>query len=142
MTITRSHQAGAAGLSHALLVGDSLVLLAFTLGGMAFHSVPGTVGSQAARIAAPFFLGYFLVAYLLGALRVGGGGWEFTFRSAGAWLAGIGLGVLLRIALEGRLPVGSFVMVTFAFTGALLLGWRALYWLVSASALKTKKAPG
>lgn len=114
-----------------LLVGDALVLLVFSLGGIAFHRVPGSAWLQLWRIGLPFALGYFLVAGMLGALRPTVVGLEFARRSAAAWVVGIGLGVLLRVIIEGRTPIPSFLLVTFLFTGTLLLTWRGLYWSLS-----------
>ena len=114
-----------------LLIGDSLVLLVFSLGGLTFHRVSGSVWIEIARIGLPFVLGYFLVAGILGALRPTTVGKEFAGRSVTAWFVGIGLGVLLRIIIEGRVPIPSFLLVTFLFTGTLLLTWRGLYWRLS-----------
>lgn len=115
-------------LSSALWLGDGLVWLAFTLGGMRFHNVTGSLVGEALRIGAPFLVGYFVSAWLLGALTPTNSGRQFGRSSALAWLVGTGLGVLLRMVVEGRTPVGAFVAVTFAFSGVLLLGWRLLYW--------------
>lgn len=117
-----------AKMSLWLLLGDALVLALFSAGGLAFHSVSGAAFVELTRIGAPFALGYFLVAHLLQATRWDAAPARFMGRSAAAWLLGIGLGILLRIVVEGRVPIASFLAVTYAFTGALLLGWRAVYW--------------
>lgn len=114
-------------------MGDGLVLLAFSLGGMAFHRVPGNPLLELVRIGLPFAIGYFVVAYLLGGTRWDASGYRFAGRTLGSWLLGIGLGVLLRVAVEGRPPIFSFVTVTMAFTGSLLVIWRGAYWWVRRS---------
>ncbi len=116
----------------ALLLGDSLALLVFTLGGIVFHRVPGPVVAQAARIGLPFMAGYLLTAFLLGAMRRPASGKIFAARSALAWMAGIALGVLLRVVVEGHLPIVPFVLVTLAFNGGLLMLWRAVYWRLTS----------
>jgi hypothetical protein len=113
-----------------LLFGDGLVLLAFSLGGMAFHHVPGNPVVELIRIGLPFAIGYFLMAHLLGGTRWDASGRKFAGRTLGSWLVGIGLGVLLRVVVEGRPPILSFVLVTFAFTGTLFVLWHGAYWWV------------
>ncbi len=108
-------------------MGDALIWLAFTLGGMAFHQVAGSPVMEALRIGGPFFGGYFLAAGLLGAFSPSLRGWALAGSSLKAWGVGTGLGILLRMVVEGRTPVGTFVLVTFAFSGILLLGWRAIF---------------
>jgi hypothetical protein len=102
------------------------VLLAFSLGGLLFHKVPGPWYAELARIGLPYLLGYFSVARLLGADRRPQDG-KFALRSVTAWALGIGLGVLLRVVVQGRIPATSFVVVTYAFTGLLLALWRGAY---------------
>lgn len=120
--------------SKTLIAGDMLVWLAFTLGGIAFHHVPGSLLLQAVRIGGPFFLGYFVAALLLGALSSPSRGGGRVRASVGAWSLGTGLGILLRTVVEGRYPVTTFVLITYAFSGFLLLGWRAGYgWLSRSS---------
>ena len=109
-----------------LVVGDLAILAAFTAGGISFHQVEGSAVAEFVRIGWPFFTGYVVAALLSGAWR-GVWGKELFVRGLSAWLVGIGLGVLLRIVETSRLPVPSFVLVTFLFTGLLFTLWRALY---------------
>ena len=121
-----------APFSTALLLGDGLALLVFTVGGIVFHHVPGQVLAQAARIGLPFLVGYLLTAFLLGAMRRPASGKLFAARSVLALVAGIALGVLLRMVVEGHPPTVSFVLVTLAFNGSLLMLWRAVYWRLTS----------
>ena len=116
------------GISGALVLGDAAVLLAFCAGGIAFHDTPGSWPLELARIGFPFVLGYYLCAHLTGALLWEPDGRRFSSRTLLAWLTGVGLGILLRVVLEGRFPMPTFVVVTYLFTGALLSLWRAAYW--------------
>jgi uncharacterized membrane protein AbrB (regulator of aidB expression) len=104
------------------------VLLIFTAGGMVFHQLSGPWVGHLARIGLPFLIGYFVVAHLLRAMQWDPSGTLFMGRSALAWLLGIGVGVTLRISVEGRAPIASFVVVTYLFNGLLLLGWRLIGW--------------
>ena len=114
--------------STALFAGDAAVLILFTVGGWIFHRVPGPPVLELARIGLPFFFGYFLVAFSIGALSVPASLGPFFQRSVAAWAIGIGAGVLGRILVEGRPPIATFVYVTMAFTGLLFLAWRGAYW--------------
>lgn len=118
-------------LSRPLIVGDSLVLLAFSIGGIAFHDVPGSIPMELARIGLPFAAGYFPAAVLVGGLRRDPSPWRFAGSTVLAWLLGIGLGVMIRTVMNGRAPIPIFFEVTLLFTGLLLLSWRALYWWLS-----------
>lgn len=114
--------------SIALITGDATVLSVFSVGGWIFHRVPGPPVLELARIGLPFFFGYFLVAFSIGALSVPASLGLFFQRSVAAWAIGIGAGVLGRILVEGRPPIATFVYVTMAFTGLLFLAWRGAYW--------------
>ena len=110
-----------------LLFGDLAILFVFTWGGMMFHEVDGSWLAHLLRIGWPFTVGYLLTAGLLGAFAQSDLGKDYVRRGALSWLCGIGLGLMLRIIATGRLPVGSFVIVTYLFTGVLFLGWRVAY---------------
>ncbi len=117
-------------ISSALIAGDAVILLAFTIGGMSFHRSPdGFVLARVLEILLPFALSYLGVAYAVGAFQDRADGKSFALRSAAAWLPGILGGVLLRSLLLGRPPIPSFVGITLVFTGVCFLLWRATYWL-------------
>jgi hypothetical protein len=52
-----------------------------------------------------------------------------------AWLVTVGLGMALRIAVEGRDFKVAFTVVTLVFVGAGMLGWRAVVRRVRARAV-------
>jgi hypothetical protein len=43
-----------------------------------------------------------------------------------AWLVTVGVGMAMRIAVEGRDFKVAFAIVTLVFVGAGMLGWRAV----------------
>jgi hypothetical protein len=47
--------------------------------------------------------------------------------AAQTWVTGIPVGLLLRSILKGHLPETTFIMVSMAFTGVALLGWRSAF---------------
>ena len=114
-------------LSAPLVLGDVVILLLFSLGGMAFHKVDGLWVGQLFRIGWPFFTGYIVAAVTLGAWINHDFGKRYFQSGAWAWIVGIGLGILLRVVSTGRVPLTSFIVVTFTFTGLLFLLWRLLY---------------
>ena len=46
-------------------------------------------------------------------------------RAAAAWLLTVGIGMTLRIVVEGRSLSVAFTIVTLVFVGVGMLGWRA-----------------
>ena len=48
----------------------------------------------------------------------------------GAWVGAAGAGMLIRV-LAGQGTAAAFIVVTFAFCGLFLLGWRAIPRIVS-----------
>ena len=69
----------------------------------------------------------FLAGLVLGWLSVRA--WRRPFAlvpsGAGAWLGAAGLGMVLRV-VSGSGTAVAFVLVTLAFLGLFLLGWRVL----------------
>ena len=53
-------------------------------------------------------------------------------RAIVAWLVTVALGMVLRIAVQGRDFKPSFVIVTTVFVGAGMLGWRAVVRKIAA----------
>jgi hypothetical protein len=102
------------------LAADLVAVLVFSAVGRASHeesgSVLGLVGT-----AAPFVVGV-VAAWASPLVRARPAG----FAAGAAVVAGAaGLGLLLRWAFTGRLPL-SFAVVTVVALAVLLLGWRAL----------------
>jgi len=71
----------------------------------------------------PFLAGWFAVALLTRVYTRRSRPWV---RLAVTWAAGVGLGLLLRVALTDRTVVGAFPIVVYVFTGLFTFGWRAV----------------
>jgi hypothetical protein len=100
---------------------DTIVVMAFVAIGRHAHRAGG--GSDAfLRVLWPFLAGLatgWAVTGLAGApLR-----WS---RAVPAWALTVVTGMALRIVVEGRAFVVTFVAVATVFTGVCLLGWRAV----------------
>jgi len=100
---------------------DCCCVLAFVIIGRARHDDAGGESlSGIASTAWPFLTGLF-------------GGWlatrawrrplQLAPSGLGAWLGAAGLGMALRVA-AGQGTAVAFVLVTLAFLGLFLLGWR------------------
>jgi hypothetical protein len=119
-----------------LAVGDVVVFLVFAGVGRASHSEAAGLNAlaQVAQTAAPFALGWFVVAPWLGGYR-----WAATnsprtllIRTWLAWLGAWPVALLLRWAFTGKAPPPTFALVTL-FANALFLSiWRGLFALVVA----------
>jgi hypothetical protein len=133
----QSHPSGAAGSRTALLViGDALALLIFAAIGRASHGEDAglTALAQVAETAAPFIVGWFAVAPLIGAYRADavGAPSRMLARTALTWLVawpiGLGLRALIR---QTSIPL-SFALVTFITVLTIMTLWRGVFALIAA----------
>ncbi|MDP9380369.1 MAG: DUF3054 domain-containing protein [Chloroflexota bacterium] len=124
---TRTAPRSSVGL---LVLGDVLALAAFIAVGLANHNRTENLLADITRIGAPFLLGWFALAALLGAYRPAQGRGSFMLRSALAWALGIGAGLLLRNTVFGSNFSPIFAIISYVFTGLFLIGWRGLYALI------------
>ncbi|MCS6940730.1 MAG: DUF3054 domain-containing protein [Roseiflexaceae bacterium] len=133
----QTHQPLAAGRRTVLLViGDALALLIFAAIGRASHGEEAglTALAQVAETAAPFIIGWFAVAPLIGAYRadVAGAPPRMLARTALTWLiawpVGLGLRALIR---QTTIPV-SFALVTFIAVLTIMSLWRGVFALIAA----------
>ena len=110
------------------VIGDVAVLVALTVIGFASHAtlneVPRLIVTALSFLAAwalvaPWF-GVYREAILTETHQV--------WRVAWAWVAAAPLGALLRsVALNRSVIDVTFVLVTIAINGVVLVAWRALY---------------
>jgi Protein of unknown function (DUF3054) len=100
-------------------VADLAVVVLFVLiGRRSHHEDAGFTGFL--RVWWPFAIGLG-VAWALTGLRHTPLAWS---RVAGAWLLTVGVGMALRIVVEGRDLSVAFTIVTLLFVGAGMFGWR------------------
>lgn len=124
-----------------LVLGDLLVLLLFVWVGRGTHALPGSDVLAALITAAPFVLGWFVVAPWVGLYKTQASQnlAKLLPRLLLAWLIAGPLAALLRAIFLGRpLPEGIipiFVVVTTGVGFAFFLVWRLVYlWWVNRSA--------
>ena len=103
------------------LLGDLAVLVVFVLvGRRSHHEDAGLAGFF--RVLWPF-------AVALGVAWLATGLWRAPLawtRAIAVWLVTVGVGMALRIAVQGRDFKIAFTIVTLLFVGAGMLGWRAV----------------
>lgn len=124
--------------SVALAVGDAIAFLAFAAAGRNTHAEAAGLGAlpQVIETAAPFMIGWFLVAPLVGAYRadVTSNPQRMLTRSALAWLVawpiGLGLRALIR---QSGIPL-SFALVTLFVVLTIVLIWRLVFALLARRA--------
>jgi hypothetical protein len=103
------------------VLGDVAVLVVFVLvGRQSHHEDAGLAGFV--RVWWPFAVGL-AVAWIATGLWRAPLAWG---RAVAAWLVTVGVGMALRIAVEGRDFKPAFVVVALLFVGAGMLGWRAV----------------
>lgn len=118
-----------------LAIGDLIALLVFVVIGQADHNtlnqsnpILGALPNLLALAVPWLIVAFVLRAYPRKPMRLA----PFMGRSALAWLIAAPLGLLLRAVLQSRggIPI-PFLIVTLLAGGALLLGWRLVYWLLA-----------
>ena len=115
------------------LLADAAAVLVFAAAGRASHGEAGDLLGLLVT-AAPFEVGA-LLAWTTPVVRRHPAG----LRAGAVVLAGAaGVGLLLRAAVTGRLPL-SFAVVATGSLAVLLLGWRGLAALVSRKAQRAAR---
>ena len=100
---------------------DVAVLVLFVvIGRRNHHEDAGLVGFL--RVWWPFVVGL-LVAWLVTGLARAPVAWP---RAVAAWLVTVGVGMTVRIVVQGRSLSVAFTIVSLVFVGAGMLGWRAV----------------
>ena len=100
---------------------DVAVLVLFVLiGRRSHHEDAGVAGFL--RVWWPFAAGL-AVAWIATGMYRAPLSWR---RAVVAWLVTVGVGMALRIVVEGRGFKVAFTIVTLLFVGAGMLGWRAV----------------
>jgi Protein of unknown function (DUF3054) len=111
-----------------LAVGDVMVFLVFATLGMDSHNeITSPAGlAQVVLVAAPFALGWFLVAPFVGAFGpdVANEPRKMFRRTLLAWTLAWPVGLALRWLFVGHIPPASFALVVFVFNLIILLVWR------------------
>jgi hypothetical protein len=118
-----------------LLAGDIVAIIIFAAIGRRSHGEAAGLAAayEVLRTAAPFVLGWLLVAPFAGAFRSAPAGDRRTqllamARRVGlAWLLAWPVGLALRaFMLDRGIPI-SFAIVTLISNGIILGGWRTLF---------------
>lgn len=121
----------------SLVVGDALVFLVFSVIGRLSHGerVDPAAFPQVLATAAPFAIGWFIVAPYVGAYRrdITTQPRRMALRTAFAWLLSLPVGLTLRgIFVDHDVPPISFAIVTFIFIMLVLQLWRWPYALMKS----------
>jgi Protein of unknown function (DUF3054) len=132
---------GGAGRIAGLVVGDLITFLLFAAVGRASHAEAAGLDAiaQVAETAAPFAIGWFLVAPFVGAYRedVTGRPGRMLSRAALAWLIACPVGLVLRALIRQTGIPWTFALVTFLTVLVMVGIWRGAYALVAQRARRT-----
>ena len=120
----------------ALAAGDLVAFNVVTAIGLLSHSELTGLDKlgEVATIAAPFAIGWFLIAPFAGAFRedIAGQPRRILPRATLAWLIALPIGLLLWSLIRQKPVQPAFAVVTFLTNLIVLLGWRGVYaWLVA-----------
>ena len=118
-----------------LVIGDAIVFLIFAAVGRRSHGEAGGLDSflQIVGTAAPFALGWFVIAPLVGAYRrrrtTGVG--KMAQWTALSWLAAWPVAMLFRgVAVDRAVPPWTFMLISLISNMLFLEVWRVLFaWL-------------
>jgi FlaA1/EpsC-like NDP-sugar epimerase len=112
----------------ALVFGDACSFLVFAAVGRASHNEAAGLDAfwLIAQTAAPFALGWFVVAPFFGVYRRAStsGARKMLLRTALAWVCAWPVGLLLRWLFKGEVPPVSFAIVTLIANLVFLGLWR------------------
>jgi hypothetical protein len=119
-----------------LAAGDLLAFNVVTAIGLLSHSKLTGLDAlgEVAAVAAPFAIGWFLVAPFAGAFRgeIADRPRRILPRAALAWLIALPIGLLLWSLIRQRPVQPAFAVVTFITNLIVLLGWRGVFaWLAA-----------
>jgi hypothetical protein len=119
-----------------LAAGDLVAFNVVTMIGLLSHGeLTGLDAlSQVATIAAPFAIGWFLIAPFAGAFRadIAGQPRRILTRAALAWLIALPIGLLLWSLIRQKQIQPAFAVVTFITNLIVLLGWRGVFAWIAA----------
>jgi hypothetical protein len=135
----RSHSAPSAldtRLITGLAAGDLVAFNIVTAIGLLSHGELTGLDSvgQVAIVAAPFAIGWFLIAPFAGAFRsdIASQPRRILPRAAVAWLIALPIGLLLWSLIRQKQIQTPFAIVTFITNLIVLLGWRGIFaWLAT-----------
>ncbi|MCS6842227.1 MAG: DUF3054 domain-containing protein [Roseiflexus sp.] len=133
----QSHHSLATRRRTALLViGDALALLVFAAIGRASHGEDAglTALAQVTETAAPFIIGWFAVAPLIGAYRadITGAPQRMLARTTLTWLVAWPVSLGLRAFIRQTTIPLSFALVTFIAVLTIMTLWRSAFALIAA----------
>ena len=120
-----------------LVIGDAIAFLIFAAIGRRSHGEAASISSflQVVGTAAPFALGWFIVAPFIGAYRrrQTTGVRNMAQRTALSWVAAWPVALLFRgIAIDRAVPPLTFMLISLISNMVFLEVWRALFaWLSS-----------
>jgi hypothetical protein len=120
----------------ALAAGDLVAFNVVTAIGLLSHSRLTGLDAlgEVVTVAAPFAIGWFLVAPFAGAFRadIAGQPRRILPRAALAWLIALPIGLLLWSLIRQKPVQPAFAVVTFSTNQIKLRGWRGgVAWLVA-----------
>jgi len=119
-----------------LVAGDLVAFNVVTAIGLLSHGELTGLDAlgQVAIVAAPFAIGWFLIAPFAGAFRsdIAGQPQRILPRAALAWLIALPIGLLLWSLIRQKQIQPAFAVVTFITNLIVLLGWRGVFaWLTA-----------
>ena len=120
----------------ALVTGDLVAFNVVTTIGLISHGELTGLDAlgQVVIVAAPFALGWFLIAPFAGAFRadLADQPRRILPRAALAWLIALPIGLLLWSLIRQKQIQPAFAVVTFITNLIVLLGWRGVFaWLAA-----------
>jgi hypothetical protein len=119
-----------------LVAGDLIAFNIVTSIGLLSHGELTGLDAlgQVVIVAAPFAIGWFLIAPFAGAFRadIAGQARRILPRAGLAWLIALPIGLLLWSLIRQKPVQPAFAVVTFITNLVVLLGWRGVFaWLIA-----------
>jgi hypothetical protein len=130
--VTATHTSSNARRTMFLIIGDAIVFLVFAFIGLTSHK-EAVDPVKVVTTAAPFALGWFIVAPFVGAFsrKRTAEPAKMALYTILAWLPSLVLGMTFRgLIVDHKVPQPSFITITLIFNMILLSIWRVPFaWL-------------
>lgn len=114
--------------SYPLFLSDLAIVVAFSLGGIAFHHVQGSLWDEFWRISLPFLIGYLTAGWAAEAYETCESGREFVRKSSVGLVVGLVCSFFLRGMQRGEWPSPQFLAPSLFFFVLCSGGFRWGYW--------------
>ena len=127
------------GFRYSLFLSDLALVAAYSLIGIAFHSIQGTLWDEFWRISLPFLIGYLTAGWAAQAYDMCESGKEFARRALWGLSVGLVCSFFLRGMQTGEWPSLPFLLPSVMFFCLWVAVFRWGYWKLLGAPSSTSR---